>query len=242
MELHSCNENEDENNNGLRIRLFMWMVLSKLFFPRMPYGAVWCMERYADDVQCLGEYALVEFLGPANEVQLNRCVILLQVWFYEHTRRFSSHAKRRFPRIAKWDAVDHKGHYDAYALLARLKEKEVIPVLYPKEEEKEQQIVKDFLDTDGWRYYLEGDIMHEWVLSYGELLQRALDELRLEKEKRKSVQTEVDKLAIRVHDLEARLRKYKDIPDYFQVSGAQPPVDGDGGLWQRLMMFIVQMT
>jgi len=49
----------------------------------------------------------------------------MQVWFYEHTRRFSSHIKIRFPRIAKWDAVDHGSHYDTYALIARLKEKKV---------------------------------------------------------------------------------------------------------------------
>jgi len=34
-------------------------------------------------------------------------------------------------------------------------------MLYPTEEEKEQQIMKDFWDTNEWRYYLEGDVIHE---------------------------------------------------------------------------------
>jgi len=49
----------------------------------------------------------------------------MKAWFYEHTTQFFGHVGRSFPRITKWDAVDHEGHYDAYAFLARLKEEEV---------------------------------------------------------------------------------------------------------------------
>jgi len=41
---------------------------------------------------------------------------------------------------------------------------------------------------------------------------------------------EVDKFPFLIHDLEARLRKYNDIPNYFQVSDAPLLIDNDGGL------------
>ncbi|KAJ8438595.1 hypothetical protein Cgig2_010379 [Carnegiea gigantea] len=55
----------------------------------------------------------------------------------------------------------------------------VIPVLYPTKEEKDERFVKEFLDTDKWRYYLEDE---EGVLSHNKQLRRARDKLQLEKE------------------------------------------------------------
>jgi len=47
------------------------------------------------------------------------------VWFYEHTTRFGVHDKKKYPRIASWAKVDHGGRYDAFKLVADIKESEV---------------------------------------------------------------------------------------------------------------------
>ncbi|KAJ8426190.1 hypothetical protein Cgig2_010827 [Carnegiea gigantea] len=207
-----CKENTEEDNIGLWMQLFVWMVLSGLFFSGTPYGGPRCMERYDSNVQHFREYAWAEIVWRFLVQSLDE----FPVWFYEHRTRFSGHVARSFPRITKWDAVDHGGQYDAYALLARLKEKEVcvayvrqswrqtcidlcsvILVLYPIKEEKEKQIVKDFLDTDKYKYYLPDG------------------------------EKQADKLAFCVRDLEARLRNCEDISDYFP---APPPADGCSGL------------
>jgi len=52
-------------------------------------------------------------------------LLVLQVWFYEHTTRFAKYDKGMFPRLASWDSVDHGGRYDAFELLAGIKEFEV---------------------------------------------------------------------------------------------------------------------
>ena len=47
------------------------------------------------------------------------------MWFYEHTTQFRDHVDATYPRIAKWDGVNHGGHYDAYALLEGMNEEEI---------------------------------------------------------------------------------------------------------------------
>ena len=49
----------------------------------------------------------------------------MQVWFYEHIRRFAKQDKSRFPRIVNWDRVDHGGRYDANLLLKDITEDKV---------------------------------------------------------------------------------------------------------------------
>ena len=49
----------------------------------------------------------------------------MQVWFYEHIRRFAKEENSRFPRIVNWDRVDHGGRYDAELLLKDITEDEV---------------------------------------------------------------------------------------------------------------------
>jgi len=49
----------------------------------------------------------------------------VQVWFYEHTKRFAEQGKNRFPRVASWGRVDHGGRYDANVLVTDIKEDEV---------------------------------------------------------------------------------------------------------------------
>ncbi|KAJ8423547.1 hypothetical protein Cgig2_007078 [Carnegiea gigantea] len=84
--------------------------------------------------------------GSLSEVQLNRLYLLIQhrvcyivggaiykaatqllsqVWFSEHTTRFSDQDGERFPWIACWRKVDHGSIYDATELLAELEESEV---------------------------------------------------------------------------------------------------------------------
>ena len=50
---------------------------------------------------------------------------MLQVWFYENTTRFAKYDKCMFPGLASWDSVDHGGRYDAFELVAEIKESEV---------------------------------------------------------------------------------------------------------------------
>jgi len=49
----------------------------------------------------------------------------VQVWFYEHTKRFAKQGKNWYPRVANWDRVDHGERYDANMLLKYIKEDEV---------------------------------------------------------------------------------------------------------------------
>ncbi|KAJ8436519.1 hypothetical protein Cgig2_026634 [Carnegiea gigantea] len=93
---------------------------------RAPYGAAWSLLHYVDDVDGMGQYAWAEAIwqvvvesiedtqrklarGPLSEVQLNGLCLLIQVWFYEHTTRFSDQDGERFPQIASWRKVDHGG-------------------------------------------------------------------------------------------------------------------------------------
>lgn len=51
----------------------------------------------------------------------------VQVWFYKHTRRFAKQNKKRYPRMASWDRVDHRGRHDANLLLKDIREDEGMP-------------------------------------------------------------------------------------------------------------------
>ncbi|KAJ8430057.1 hypothetical protein Cgig2_011592 [Carnegiea gigantea] len=93
-------ENAEEDRVGIWLRLYVFIVLIGVFFPRTPYGATWSLIQYADDVKH----------GA--------------VWFYEHTTRFCSQDGERFSQIAGWRKVYHSGIYDANELLAEQEEKE----------------------------------------------------------------------------------------------------------------------
>ncbi|KAJ8426105.1 hypothetical protein Cgig2_001273 [Carnegiea gigantea] len=49
----------------------------------------------------------------------------LGVWMQLFT--WMIHNKRRIPRIASWDKIDHEGRYDAFKLFADIKESEYMP-------------------------------------------------------------------------------------------------------------------
>ncbi|KAJ8423510.1 hypothetical protein Cgig2_030222 [Carnegiea gigantea] len=62
-------------------------------------------------------------------------------------------------------------------------------------------------------------------------------DLRLEKENRKSLDREAEKLASHVHDLEGRLQKYEHISKYLQPNDAPTAADDEQGC-QLLTMFV----
>jgi len=93
-----CEANRGEDQVGLWLQLFAWMVMSGLFFPRTPYGAAWGVEKYVHDVTGLGKYnwaeavwrVVVESLdemqqklgrGDVSDVQMSGFTLLIQVWF-----------------------------------------------------------------------------------------------------------------------------------------------------------------
>ncbi|KAJ8437820.1 hypothetical protein Cgig2_013436 [Carnegiea gigantea] len=178
----------DANNEPEKVELWLslyaWMVMSGLMFPRTPYGAAW------SDVRGLGKYAWAEAVwcllieaveemqqkleGHVSDVQMNGFSLLLQVWFYEHTTRFAKYDKGMFPRLASWTV------YDAFQLVAGIKESEIIPVLHPRPEEMGVRMIRDFMKSPEYGYYiLDG----EGVLSYEERLHRARQEAHEEREK-----------------------------------------------------------
>ncbi|KAJ8437695.1 hypothetical protein Cgig2_030717 [Carnegiea gigantea] len=134
-------ENAEEDRVGIWLRLYAFIVLSGVFFPRTPCKAAWSLLHYVDDVDSMGQYAWAEAIwqvvvesiedmqrklarGPLSEVQLNGLCLLIQIWFYEHTTRFSDQDGEQFPRIASWRKVDHGGMYNVTELLAELEESE----------------------------------------------------------------------------------------------------------------------
>ncbi|KAJ8429597.1 hypothetical protein Cgig2_008827 [Carnegiea gigantea] len=115
--------NKELKKLELWLSLYAWRVMSGVRFPRTPYGAAWPVQKYMEDVHRMGEYAWLEAVwrvlveaieemqrkleGPVFDVQMNGFSLLIQVWFYEHTIRFTQHDKCRFPQLASWDSVDH---------------------------------------------------------------------------------------------------------------------------------------
>ncbi|KAJ8437549.1 hypothetical protein Cgig2_017902 [Carnegiea gigantea] len=223
------------------------MVISGVLFPRTPYGATWGMLHYTENIEQMGQYNWAEAVwrvvvetiedtqkklcaGPLSDVQLNGFSLLIQVWFYEHTTRFANQDKRRFPRIASWARVDHGG---AYACLASMDMYvQVIPVLYPRDDEIVHPTVRDFTGTDKFGYYVDDG---EGWLSVDERLRRARDAYRSEKVAHESTKNELQMLREQVANLEGRLvTNRKGEGDGQDVSsgtavGAEEGVGGDGG-------------
>ncbi|KAJ8430715.1 LOW QUALITY PROTEIN: hypothetical protein Cgig2_000280 [Carnegiea gigantea] len=202
MEL--CEENAEEDRVGIRLRLYAFIVLSGVFFPRTPYGAAWSLLYYVDDVDGMGQYVWAEAIwqvvvesiedtqrklacGPLSEVQLNGLCLLIQVWFYEHTTRFSDQDGKRFPRIASWRKVDHGDMYDATELLAELEESEL------SFEHTWTQMSTAFM----WRM----ESLDEW-------LRRAKEVHALEKEANRRICAEFALMKDRLLQLEERLQEF----------------------------------
>jgi len=127
----------------------------------------------------------------SNSMVLDMIVVELyvwyvKVWFYEHTTRFGKQDKKRYPRMASWDKVDHGGRYDANLLLKDITEDEVthnihigrelmcvlwydivvdhyvrcgqvIPVLYPRDDELVHRTVTQFMCTDEFSDYIDDE-------------------------------------------------------------------------------------
>ncbi|KAJ8431549.1 hypothetical protein Cgig2_029578 [Carnegiea gigantea] len=195
-----CEENNRDEQVGLWLRLYVFMVLSGVLFPRTPYGATGSMLHYVEDVDGMAGYAwaeavwqvLVEMMGdterkltdgPLSEVHLNGFCLLIQVWFYEHTTRFDDQDKKQFPRISSWVKVDNGGRYDADELLRDIKEDE-------------------FMATDPYGYYVDDG---EGWLSVDERLRCAREAYTLEKTAHEKIKIDMQKLEEQLMELKSRL-------------------------------------
>jgi len=91
-----CEANKAQEQVGLWLQLFTWMVMSGLFFPRTPYRATWGLENYLEDVAGLGKYNWAEADWPVlmesldemqqkltreevSDVQMSGFTLLIQV-------------------------------------------------------------------------------------------------------------------------------------------------------------------
>ena len=55
-----CDEHTQEDHLGTWMKLYAFILLSEVLFPRTLYGATWSVLRYADDVACMGQYTWAE--------------------------------------------------------------------------------------------------------------------------------------------------------------------------------------
>ncbi|KAJ8426136.1 LOW QUALITY PROTEIN: hypothetical protein Cgig2_022433 [Carnegiea gigantea] len=185
--------NKESEKLELWLSLYAWMVMSEVMFPRTPYRAAWSVQKYMKDVHGMGEY------------EQNR------VWFYEHITWFVKHNKGRFP------SVDHGVRYDAFELVAGIKESEVgqmfplvihvsHPDLAPSRGGDDVSTVRDFIKTDGLRYYLPDG---EGVLSFEEHLEQACEELCAEKGKHIDTEKRLQFWMSHAKELETRLKMFE---------------------------------
>ncbi|KAJ8419895.1 hypothetical protein Cgig2_005534 [Carnegiea gigantea] len=147
------------------------------------------------------------------------------VWFYVHTTRFHAFEKRTFSQIATWFEVDHGGQYDAFELVTGITEDDIIPVLHLQAEEIDEPIVRDFIDTEDFRYYVEDE---EAVLSFEEQLTRIWDTLRKEKEAHKSTRAELELWKARVAALQGYISQGQPADDMPHMGGEN--VETEAGL------------
>ncbi|KAJ8426388.1 hypothetical protein Cgig2_000583 [Carnegiea gigantea] len=110
-----CEENNEDEQVGLWLRLYVFMVLRGVLFPRTPYGAAWSMLHYVEDVDGMAGYAWAE-----------------AVW---------------------WVLVETME--DTQRKLADGPLLEVIPMLYPREHEMQHSVVRQFMATDAYGYYVD---------------------------------------------------------------------------------------
>ncbi|KAJ8419896.1 hypothetical protein Cgig2_016343 [Carnegiea gigantea] len=55
--VYLCEKNAREEQLEFWLKLYTWLVLSGLWFPRAVYGAAWELQRYVNDVQGMSRYA-----------------------------------------------------------------------------------------------------------------------------------------------------------------------------------------
>ncbi|KAJ8447213.1 LOW QUALITY PROTEIN: hypothetical protein Cgig2_030444 [Carnegiea gigantea] len=158
MMVYLCEKNAGEEQLELWLKLYTWLVLSGLLFPRAVYGATWELQWYVNDVHRMSRYAWAEarkLCNPISHIQFNGFSLLIQVCFYEHTTQFDAFEKRTFPQIVSWSDGYYRGWYDGFELVAGITENEIIPVMHLRAEEVEKPIVRDFIDVNDFRYYVE---------------------------------------------------------------------------------------
>jgi len=93
--IYLCEKNTGEEQLELWLKLYTWLVLSGLLFPRAMYGAAWELQRYANDVHGMSHYAWAEavlrymvhsfddmqrrFCNPVSHIQFNGFSLFIQV-------------------------------------------------------------------------------------------------------------------------------------------------------------------
>ncbi|KAJ8427794.1 hypothetical protein Cgig2_032853 [Carnegiea gigantea] len=206
--------NKELEKLGLWLSLYAWRVMSGVILSRTPYGAVWSVQKYIEDVHGVSEYAWAEavwrvLVEAVEEMQRKLEGPVSDLWFYEHTIRFAKHDKCRFPRLASRDSVDHGGRSDVFQMVEGIKESKVIPMWCPREEEM---------------------LVPTGVLSYGQRLERARKELHAEKKKHSHA-----------NELEARM-KMCAAPGEAQDTGHQPRGDvGSNSALQSLARVVTDL-
>ncbi|KAJ8423069.1 hypothetical protein Cgig2_009338 [Carnegiea gigantea] len=149
-----------EDQVGIFLRLYSWLVLSGVLFPWSLYGANWHMLGYADAPETLGQYAWAEavwrdvvetmedtqrklYSGLLSKIQLNG-----SVWFYEYTTLFEVQNCQRYLRIASWGKIDHGSTSWPNRGL-------IVPALHPRSTEVREDVVDDYMTTVEFFHYLE---------------------------------------------------------------------------------------
>ena len=93
--MYLCEQNDGEEQLELWLKLYTWLVMSALLFPRGVYGAAWELDQYEDNVQGMSRYAwpktvwryLVDAIKdmqrmltcPVSQIQFNGFSLLLLV-------------------------------------------------------------------------------------------------------------------------------------------------------------------
>ncbi|KAJ8434758.1 hypothetical protein Cgig2_019683 [Carnegiea gigantea] len=183
-----CEENSEDDQVGLWVRIYAFMILSGVLFPRTPYEAA------CEDIEGMGQYNWA------------KAVWRVVVDTIEDTQRklYSgplTKDKKRYPRIASWARVDHGGRYDASELVKDIKEKEVIHILYPQDAELVHASMSQFMETAEFGYYVDDG----W-LSVDERLRRARDAYLVGKKAHKSTKNEVEMLREQLAALERQIQ------------------------------------
>ncbi|KAJ8432347.1 hypothetical protein Cgig2_021117 [Carnegiea gigantea] len=202
----------------------------KNFIAAMVYLS-WELERYANDVNGMNRYAWIEAVwrylvqclddmqqrlcNPVSQIQFNRCCLLLQCDCYE---------RRTFHNIVSSSEEYHGGWCDVFEVVAGIKEDEIVPVLHPWEVEREEPIVRDFMEMDEFKYYMEDA---EGVISFEERLQCVKDCLYVQMDVHVVTCAELDLCKVRVAKLRAMVHNQGREAKKRQYMASNMYVDGD---------------
>ncbi|KAJ8421347.1 hypothetical protein Cgig2_027955 [Carnegiea gigantea] len=138
--LELCRVNNTVERVAMFKKLYTFLVLSGLLFPRGAGGAAWDLVHVVEDVDGVGEYnwaeAVWEFLvhameesrekmGSTKNLQTNGFAMIRQVWFCEHSIIYAFADERKVPRPSSWVNLYKSKKYVAGVVVRKLKDSEV---------------------------------------------------------------------------------------------------------------------